>query len=380
VFASSPVELPGEAEVACYAPHLIGLVGEDEADPGAAASGSAGAADAVHVGVAVSGRIEVDDVCDVVDVDPPGGDVGCDQREHFAGLEAGQGPFALALALVAMHGYRLDLAGAQALDEAVGTALGPHEHQRAAVLAAAQLVDQVVELGALRVDMEEAVLDVGFPALALRLGVAPGVARIGGGDLAGGPLQRRREEEGLALAGGLGDDSAHGRFEAHVEHAVGLVEDEDTDTAQRDDAAGDQVLEPPGGGDEDVGAPRRLALRSEADAAVDGGDSQPAAVGDGAQLLDDLARQLPGGGEDESPRVPCVGLDPLDQRNAEGERLARAGRRLDEQIVAGERVAQDQALDGERLGDVAARERADDRRGDAEIGKRGDVVSSFSSD
>jgi len=32
------------------------------------------------------------------------------------------------------------------------------------------------------------------------------------------------------------------------------------------------------------------------------------------------------------------------------------------------------------LGDAAARERADDRFGDAEIGKRGDVVSSFLSD
>jgi hypothetical protein len=48
--------------------------------------------------------------------------------------------------------------------------------------------------------------------------------------------------------------------------------------------------------------------------------------------------------------------------------------------MAGERVAHDQLLDGERLGDVAARERADNRFGDAEIGKRSDVVSSFSSD
>jgi hypothetical protein len=48
--------------------------------------------------------------------------------------------------------------------------------------------------------------------------------------------------------------------------------------------------------------------------------------------------------------------------------------------VAGERVAHDELLDGEGGGDVAARERADDRLGDAEVGKRGDVVSSFLSD
>ena len=66
---------------------------------------------------------------------------------------------------------------------------------------------------------------------------------------------------------------------------------------------------------------------------------------------------------------PAAGLEALDHRNPEGERLARAGRRLDEQVVAGERVADDQLLDGEGLGDVAARESAHDRFGDAEIGK-----------
>jgi hypothetical protein len=42
---------------------------------------------------------------------------------------------------------------------------------------------------------------------------------------------------------------------------------------------------------------------------------------------------------------------------------------LDEQVMAGQRVAYDQLLDGERLCDVAVRERAHHRFGDAEIGK-----------
>ena len=76
------------------------------------------------------------------------------------------------------------------------------------------------------------------------LGVAAGVAGVGGGDLAGRPLQGRREEQGLAVRRRLGDDPVDRRLEAHVEHAVGLVEDEDAGPVQRDDAAGDQVLEP----------------------------------------------------------------------------------------------------------------------------------------
>lgn len=48
--------------------------------------------------------------------------------------------------------------------------------------------------------------------------------------------------------------------------------------------------------------------------------------------------------------------------------------------MALERVADDQLLNWERLGDVALCERAYDRLRDAEIGKRSDVVSSFLSD
>jgi hypothetical protein len=41
--------------------------------------------------------------------------------------------------------------------------------------------------------------------------------------------------------------------------------------------------------------------------------------------------------------------------------------------MAGQGVADDEPLDGEGTGNAAARERVDDRVGDAEIGKRGDV-------
>jgi hypothetical protein len=52
--------------------------------------------------------------------------------------------------------------------------------------------------------------------------------------------------------------------------------------------------------------------------------------------------------------VAAARLDPLYERDAEGERLARSGRRLDQQVVAGQRVANDQLLDREGGGDVAA--------------------------
>ena len=77
--------------------------------------------------------------------------------------------------------------------------------------------------------------------------VAP---RVGAGVLLGGAaglaVERGGEEEGLALARALGDDAVDGRAEAHVEHAVGLVEDEDPDLVEREGAAVEQVLEAAG--------------------------------------------------------------------------------------------------------------------------------------
>ena len=156
------VELAAQAEGAGHAAHLVGLVGEHEADPGAAPPGAAGAPDPVGVGVLVAGGVEVDHVGDAVDVDPAGGHVGRDQRVDVACLEARQRPFALALALVAVHRDRLDRAAAEPLGQPVGAALGAHEDQRRAALVVAQLRDQVVELLALGLDVEEAVLDVGL--------------------------------------------------------------------------------------------------------------------------------------------------------------------------------------------------------------------------
>ena len=90
--------------------------------------------------------------------------------------------------------------------------------------------------------------------------MAAGVAGVGGGDLAGRALERRREEQRLAVVRGLGDDPVDGGLEAHVEHPVGLVEDEHADLLEGDDAAVDQVLEAAGGGDEDVGASRAALI------------------------------------------------------------------------------------------------------------------------
>jgi hypothetical protein len=63
--------------------------------------------------------------------------------------------------------------------------------------------------------------------------------------------------------------------EAHVGHVVGLVHDGDGDRVQRAGVLAQQIQQPPGGGDDDVGAaPELLDLSVERHPAVDGQQPQ----------------------------------------------------------------------------------------------------------
>ena len=77
--------------------------------------------------------------------------------------------------------------------------------------------------------------------------VADRVALHRGGELADGAVERRREHQHLAVGVRLLEDAAHGRHEAHVGHAVGLVDDDLADVveAQRR-RIDDEVLEAAG--------------------------------------------------------------------------------------------------------------------------------------
>ena len=63
----------------------------------------------------------------------------------------------------------------------------------------------------------------------------------------------RAEQEVLAPWREQADDLADVPDEAHVEHPVGLVEDEDLDPGEVDRALADVVEQPPGGGHHDAG-------------------------------------------------------------------------------------------------------------------------------
>ena len=68
--------------------------------------------------------------------------------------------------------------------------------------------------------------------------------------------ERGAEEQALALGRQQREDAPDVGDEAHVQHAIGLVEDEDLDAAEVDGALPDVVEQPTGRGHHDLGARR----------------------------------------------------------------------------------------------------------------------------
>jgi hypothetical protein len=95
-------------------------------------------------------------------------------------------------------------------------------------------------------------------------------------------------------------DGAEGGEEAHVEHAVGLVEDDGCGAGQVDQAAIDIVTEAARGGDDHFGAGLDVAeLALLAQAADDVGGMDVHAVDELAEGLVDLDAKFAGGAADE---------------------------------------------------------------------------------
>ncbi len=153
-----------DVELSCNPGHGIPLHAGDESDSNAVASGAPGTSDAVHVGVVVGGRIEVDHVRDPRHIDAASRDVGGDERVDVAGLEVRERLLALALRAVPVDCRSHDAVGAESFDETVGATLGAHEHERELTFAG-QLPDEDLD-AVLTADRDEAVLDLARRAVA----------------------------------------------------------------------------------------------------------------------------------------------------------------------------------------------------------------------
>ena len=312
------------------------------------------------------GQLEVDHQADVADVESAGGDVG--RHQDVRPLVA-EGLHRLVAGALGEVSLQLDRVMAESLEVAVellDPVLGAPEDDRGSLVAAEQAVQDLQLVPA--VDPEQTVLEESR----LRPGdLDPDRLLEVPGDHPADPLRhRRRGQHCLGLVGHR-QDLLDVRREARVEHLVGLVEDQVLDPAQRDQLAPDHVEDPAGGADDDVGSLLQVVgLGGVADAAVEQRRAEPG--GEGLPDRVDLDRQLPGRGDDQDAG-PGAGRreQALGGGNQEGERLARPGRGLHDDVVAVEEGWDGLSLYLDGRGDVGARERSQDARLEAQLGKRG---------
>ena len=202
----------------------------------------------------------------------------------------------------------------------------------------------------------------------------------------GQPNHRRRhggaEQQRLPGGRGLRDQPLDVGQEAHVEHLVGLVQHQHPDRGQVERAPGDQVEQPSGGAHHDVDAgAQRADLDVVADPAVDGQHPGLALRGGDLEIFGDLQGQLACRAHHErlrlalGPQLGVLGIglhgDPLQQADAEGQRLSGAGAGLADHVGAVQRDRDRQGLDGEGVFDADGGEGVCDLGDHAQVGEGG---------
>ena len=320
--------------------------------PDTALARAAGAADAMRVDVRLLGRIEVDHVRDVVDIESACGHVGRDEGLDPARVEVRECLFALRLPLVAVNRDRVDVVAAQLLDEAVGARLGADEHEHEPALGVVEQFDERRDLGLVR-HRDEAVVDVAAATVGRQLALeARREVGVATGELADLAVERRGEEHRLAVLPQLAHEAVDLRLEAHVEHPVGLVEHEHAHRVERDEVAVDEILQPAGRRDDHVRGFRLVRLRLERHPAVHRRDLDLVA-GDQRELLGHLHAELTRRDEHERRGARLGRVEALEDRDRERERLAGSGRALGQDVAAAQRLRDHERLDLERGFDAA---------------------------
>ena len=177
------------------------------------------------------------------------------------------------------------------------------------------------------------------------LGVAQGGVNEGLETAAG---QGGGEEQGLPLLVAGLDDLHHVRGEAHVEHAVGLVQDQELQVAQVRGAALQVVEQPPRGGDEDIRvAAQGVDLMAGGHSADDDPGGEAGEARHLEEVLLDLIGQLPGRRQDQGADALARGgrrQKVAQHGQEEGQGLPRAGGGGHQQVSAGIRQGDDLAL------------------------------------
>ena len=342
---------------------VLAVLGRGDGEGPAWATGPPGAADAVDVILGMGRHVEIEDVAHFRDVEAAGGDVGTDQKLELAGLEFAQGLGAHRLRHVAVQPEGFEPMAGQRPVDGIDVALAVAEYQRVFGLF---LADQLTERG---------------PLFLLAAAGAPPVPVFDHDHALDNVVRRRRrrrdvdflrvhqeivgeaadfrwhgggEEKGVADRRQQSDDSLDVGNEAHVQHPVGFVDDQDLDVVHQQVAAVEQIDQAPRRRDQHVHPPfDDLDLLVQGMAADQQRLGQLVVFAVGLEAFRHLGRQFPCRFQDQRPGHP--GLGPaggkdVDHRQRETGGLAGAGLGTAENVAAHENHGDGLFLDWGGLG------------------------------
>lgn len=282
------------------------------------ASSATNAVDVFGDTIVLSGRqIIVDDMLDVGDVQSTGSDTSGNHDRTLGSAESTQGIFALSLSAIRVDGRRrktlvveevinhvaLDLAVDE--DEGALRTVGEDQVKESLVLLVLVDVDDLL-LDVLMRATNAADLDANIVLIHVLPSESTSFLREGG-----------REHEISVVGIGIGIRAAkqllHSLLPTAREELVGFVEDSELETSERQQVhVLHEVHQTSRSGNEDV-APHLelLALVPAGGAAVDDARAQHGAIAETTSLIEDLARQLASGADDENERL---GTNSVSQR------------------------------------------------------------------
>ena len=231
--------------------HRLGFLGRDERDRPPRATGPAGTADAVDIVLGIIRHVEVDDVGNGLDVEAAPGHVAADEEIDLAALERRQRLGPAILNHVAVQRADIQAMAPERGADDIDVLLPVAEDQRALH----RLVsEQVTQHSAFfrQIEQDHRVAhgachrgrrrDAHFLGVDQKLLAEP----LDLGPEGGGEHQRLADtRQGLDDALDIGD-------EAHVEHAVGLVDHQNLDAAQHDPSALEHVDQAAGSRDQNI--------------------------------------------------------------------------------------------------------------------------------
>ena len=225
----------------------------------------------------------------------------------------------------------------QELGEPLGAALGVAEADDPLVILAVQDAHDGVHLAVGR-HLQPVLEDVGLILLGGLDRDLLGVPLVHPGDVHDLPGDGGGEHTQIPAVGDLVQNAGNIVDKAHIQHPVRLVQHHGSHILQRHGTALHVVAEAARGGHHDLGtALQGVDLLADGLAAVEADQAHAlVAHGDIPHLVGDLHGQLAGGGQDDGLHRLALGVDALNDGNAEGHGLTGAGGCFCDDVLPGQ--------------------------------------------